>query len=579
MWSYDSAKNRELRVRSVVERSIREGLGAEEVVFWPDLLDYAVVVAPRDDFASILTSESDLEVSPEDGALTMAEAMSSIGSDGRGREEALDRSVDYGVLSDGGGSKVMVADLPANSSDGSALIGAPVKMVADGVELQMSAECSGMVQSDQCLSVSSSPSSTVAGLQGDDSEVRGRGAVVGQPTVVSAMSDSDGGQAKGRLGDALTDASCAKDLPPAALPCPFAVTSVDSASTVDDFVCGPVPLLDVHDRCDGVGGLVREEGRAPPKAQEALRPQSADGLRQLPRPSEEPMPVSVVEAVTEVVTSMVEIPNLELGEGSLRMIDDVEGLVGQIVLHGDEACVVQRGGGHVVVGDELPPSGLQVCPPSPLSPSPLVAGGVHGCGGDLISTMDSGEIRGTGLDRVSIYPTPETSCEEAFTDGRAVKWDLQNSTHSLLRSDMVVAECTLQRDAPLSRPQIRDCADEQRYGIVGVAVDQPFSVGIGVGEADSLQEVDGGAGSAAMMMPTETFCSTLPYVPSMCSVVDTFIDGGCVREEVQALRPQPTDGLWQPLSSSTEPVSERVKKEKGIHGGDSGRTSDSGDGD
>ncbi|GAB2296346.1 hypothetical protein Dimus_030469 [Dionaea muscipula] len=268
---------------------------------------------------------------------------------------------------------------------------------------------------------------------------------------------------------------------------------------------------------------------------------------------------------TEVVTSMVEIPNLELGEGSSTMIDDVEGLVGQIVLHGDEACVVQRGGGHVVVGDELPPSGLQVCPPSPLSPSPLVAGGVHGCGGDLISTMDSGEIRATGLDRVSIYPAPEMSCEEAFTDGRAVKWDLRNLAHSLLRSDMVsrsqngvlhcvpvlddgeqqvVAECTLQRDAPLSRslgPQIRDCADEQRYGIVGVAVDQPFSVGIGVGEAESMQEVD-----------------------------DTFIDGGCVKEEVRALRPQPTDGLWQPLSSSTEPVSERVKKGKGVHGGDSG---------
>ncbi|GAB2302360.1 hypothetical protein Dimus_036374 [Dionaea muscipula] len=126
--------------------------------------------------------------------------------------------------------------------------------------------------------------------------------------------------------------------------------------------------------------------------------------------------------------------------------------------------------------------------------------------------MDSGELKGTGLYRVSIYPAPETSCEEAFADGRAVKWDLQNSAHSLLRSDMVsrslngvlhcvpvlddgeqhvVAECTLQRDAPLSRslgPQIRDYADKQRYGIVGVAVDQPLSVGIGAGEANDLHE-------------------------------------------------------------------------------------------
>ncbi|GAB2266089.1 hypothetical protein Dimus_001116, partial [Dionaea muscipula] len=57
------------------------------------------------------------------------------------------------------------------------------------------------------------------------------------------------------------------------------------------------------------------------------------------------------------------------------------------------------------------------------------------------------------------------------------------------------------------------------------------------------------------------------------SAVDTVADG-FVREEVrvslaarEALRPQPTDGLWQPPSSPVEPVAERVEKEKGIHGG------------
>ncbi|GAB2296305.1 hypothetical protein Dimus_030429 [Dionaea muscipula] len=67
-------------------------------------------------------------------------------------------------------------------------------------------------------------------------------------------------------------------------------------------VVAPIPMVSqsVTFVTDGVvsDGLVREEGRAPPTAHEALRPQPADGLRQLPRPSEEPMPVSVVEAAT-----------------------------------------------------------------------------------------------------------------------------------------------------------------------------------------------------------------------------------------------------------------------------------------
>ncbi|GAB2288109.1 hypothetical protein Dimus_022453, partial [Dionaea muscipula] len=63
-------------------------------------------------------------------------------------------------------------------------------------------------------------------------------------------------------------------------------------------------------------------------------------------------------------------------------------------------------------------------------------------------------------------------------------------------------------------------------------------------------------------------------MPSLfVSAVDTIADG-FVREEVrvspkarEALRPQPTDGLWQPPLSPVKPVSERVEKEKGFHGG------------
>ncbi|GAB2302568.1 hypothetical protein Dimus_036574, partial [Dionaea muscipula] len=46
----------------------------------------------------------------------------------------------------------------------------------------------------------------------------------------------------------------------------------------------------------GGGGMVREEGRAPPVAKEAVRPQPTDGLRQLPRSLEEPLPAQPGEA-------------------------------------------------------------------------------------------------------------------------------------------------------------------------------------------------------------------------------------------------------------------------------------------
>ncbi|GAB2299482.1 hypothetical protein Dimus_033549 [Dionaea muscipula] len=119
------------------------------------------------------------------------------------------------------------------------------------------------------------------------------------------------------------------------------------------------------------------------------------------------------------------------------------------------------------------------------------------------------------------------------------------------------------------------CAGEQDAGIVGGGVAQPASVEFGVGG-------EGGVGSVAVVQPTEPVCSILPidFVSSsltcvhslLASDVDPHADG-IVREEVRvlpsargALRPQPTDGLWQPLSSPMEPVSESVGKDKGIHG-------------
>ncbi|GAB2302953.1 hypothetical protein Dimus_036950, partial [Dionaea muscipula] len=65
----------------------------------------------------------------------------------------------------------------------------------------------------------------------------------------------------------------------------FHAAAVSSGCAEADVVCDS----------DG-GGMVREEGRAPPVAKEAVGPQPADGLRQLPRSSEESLPAQPGEA-------------------------------------------------------------------------------------------------------------------------------------------------------------------------------------------------------------------------------------------------------------------------------------------
>ncbi|GAB2301943.1 hypothetical protein Dimus_035966 [Dionaea muscipula] len=100
--------------------------------------------------------------------------------------------------------------------------------------------------------------------------------------------------AMGRLGAGLNDAYSAADKASAGLVPPFHEPGADSVYTVGYIIGDTVPLLDDHVCCDGVGGMVREEGRDPPMTQEAMRPQPADGLRRLPRSSEEPMPKNLL---------------------------------------------------------------------------------------------------------------------------------------------------------------------------------------------------------------------------------------------------------------------------------------------
>ncbi|GAB2271062.1 hypothetical protein Dimus_005912, partial [Dionaea muscipula] len=144
---------------------------------------------------------------------------------------------------------------------------------------------------------------------------------------------------------------------------------------------------------------------------------------------------------------------------------------------------------------------------------------------------------------------------------------------------VVVGESRSTLHSPVSLPMLSQslsspslaCTGEQKDGGVGDGVWQPAVVNYGVGGASGEQEVEVGAGRAALVMPTDLVCSSLPSL--FVSVVDTVADG-FVSEEVrvsptarEALRPQPTDGLWQPPSSPMEPVSEREEKEKVVYGG------------
>ncbi|GAB2302283.1 hypothetical protein Dimus_036298, partial [Dionaea muscipula] len=96
---------------------------------------------------------------------------------------------------------------------------------------------------------------------------------------------------------------------------------------------------------------------------------------------------------------------------------------------------------------------------------------------------------------------------------------------------------------------------------------------LGIAMAGSKPMEDGGVGSGGLLKNSATVGSNLQFLPNMLDSLDDSCAVGCVREEVrvpqmagEALRSQPTDGLWQPPPTSVGPVSERVEKEKGILG-------------
>ncbi|GAB2267758.1 hypothetical protein Dimus_002739 [Dionaea muscipula] len=346
MWSYDSAKHRDLRVRSVVERSMREGLGSVEADLRLDMTELTVVVSTCEGFAPSEYFDPDLKASSEGLSLTMAAAlpdMSPIGFEARGWEEALGMTTVSAALSDGVESDKMEADLPLILSDESVTDGVSKKRVADGEEIQ---ECAmgPDVLSSPCI-----PVSIHSPLRFADSEDRGCGVLknaVGVDLVLSSPFPLFLGSTAMRCSDSKVAGVGDSEGPPNSSPMvitplcsrsqspPVPVCAgeqeigmvgggVEQPASVKigvggeggvggdavvqptepvcsilptEYVCSSLPCLHsllasaVDTPADG---FVREEVRVLPSARGALRPQPTDGLWQPPS--------SPVEPVSEIV--------------------------------------------------------------------------------------------------------------------------------------------------------------------------------------------------------------------------------------------------------------------------------------
>ncbi|GAB2301739.1 hypothetical protein Dimus_035764, partial [Dionaea muscipula] len=433
MWSYDSTRNQDLRVRSVVERSMIEGLGSVEEELWSHMADFAIVVPPSEGLAPIGTVDPDLQSSSEDFLLTMADPLTDHGG---GCKEALGPSLVSNVLSGGVGSELMVSvndgepekrvddelqersvgPLPSPCSPVNApspsrfvdsddrgcgaterAVGADVGLsspclsglnstamrytdteVAGDADAEGNSECPTTLSSMFCaplLSLSQEASILVcAGEQG----IGMVGEVVEQPVAVEL---GVGGEC-GCLGFA--DADC-RVLP---------VTAVS-------FSLSSAPLMVIAE-CSGSGGLVseevegmvREEGRVPPAAKEALRSQPTDGLRQLPRPPVGPLPVRVGEAVVG--------GGLPPGGGGMVPVGREGGDVGGVQSDGG-GVQSSRSFAHVVRPDRRADVELSYSPPADGGNSITMAesdGDAEGWGSCLVGyflhkTLPFGYVRST----------------------------------------------------------------------------------------------------------------------------------------------------------------------------------------
>ncbi|GAB2278855.1 hypothetical protein Dimus_013529 [Dionaea muscipula] len=232
------------------------------------------------------------------------------------------------------------------------------------------------------------------------------------------------------------------------------------------------------------------------------------------------------------VTLLVELPNQEMGEGSPTVNDDDEGLVGQTVLH-DEGLVglTENDDCPVVAGDE-PPSGLQVCPPSPLFASSILCDASRRSAG----VVDGGIGQGLG----------SLNMVESIVD---------LEEHSVL-------VCT-DADSPLGD---EDVSVTER-GCVGRLMSGTTAMTAGCMERD--EAMAGEHQGVGDFTGTVSSLSSLPF-SSLSSVMsaDCFGVDGLVREEgrappdaEEALRLQSIDELRQLPRSPEEPLPVSVEED------------------
>ncbi|GAB2273698.1 hypothetical protein Dimus_008479, partial [Dionaea muscipula] len=274
MWSYNSAKHRNFRVRSVVERMMREGMGTAEEDLRLDFPDFSGVVVQEEDLSPIMVLEPDLKASIDGCSLTKAKELDdqSIAPPvARGCAVALGSSVVSAVLSNGVDLELMAAVVP---------------------EILLPASVSSCAPE---LRVSVPASSRCAGSLEVAVEDRGCDPILGMLPEVSAHSDSGGDQAMGNDVDGLITewvADFLVDVSGGDSECPMLSVSFVSPSLCADSVGDDAPLLTVYDGSFIGSGKVSEEGVASLAAREALRPSPTDGRRQPPLSPVEPVMVT-----------------------------------------------------------------------------------------------------------------------------------------------------------------------------------------------------------------------------------------------------------------------------------------------
>ncbi|GAB2290413.1 hypothetical protein Dimus_024691 [Dionaea muscipula] len=278
MWSYDSARNRDLRDRSVVERTMREGLGLGEEVLQPDLPTFSAGVAPFVEVAPIDGVDSDLEASSEGLSLTMVDPMPCALL--LSCEETLGSTKGTDALSGGVRSEMMADDFSVTLAVASGSDGAQEGRVVDDEEPRVCATGTGGLSSLR-YSVSASSSMNFSGPLDSATEVRGCAdgfSVLGSKEVSCSVTKATG----------VDEAAC------------FGGNGADRETVVqaNPTVCTLLPILpimpslivsDVNDANIIDDGVVREEVRVSPTAREALRPQPTDGLWQPPSSPVEPV--------------------------------------------------------------------------------------------------------------------------------------------------------------------------------------------------------------------------------------------------------------------------------------------------